>query len=149
MTKTVGANRKTFANGTLAASEKASVGSQANKKTRLDVPNDVLNVNPSDKSSQRSLSKDKSPARSPVTTPTPAPITQNLIKSSAIFKILSKKERTFKTLNELNYALKSKESLNLLNVNDPILDGTFLHFLTQSAQSNDEYNKNNHLFSDG
>ena len=82
-------------------------------------------------------SNGKSTPRSKATAVNAAP-PQNSIKTSAVYRILSKKERTFKTLNELNCALKSKENLQLLNTNDPVLDGTFLHFLTQSAQSDDE-----------
>ena len=59
------------------------------------------------------------------------------IKKSAIFKILKKKERTFSTLKKLNKLLRNRD-LDL-DVNDPIiLNGSYLHYLTQSAKSNDE-----------
>jgi hypothetical protein len=60
------------------------------------------------------------------------------IKKSAIFKILKKKERTYSTLKKLNKLLRNRD-LDL-DINDSvILDGSYLHYLTQSAKSNDEY----------
>ena len=141
MTKTVGANRKTLGNGTIVVAEKANTGSQVSKKTRLEMPNDVQQ-NQSIQAASKNLTGETSGKNTPrsITKPpaTVATPTQNTIKTSAVYRILCKKERTLKTLNELNCSLKNKENLQLLNANDPALDGTFLHLLTQTAQANDE-----------
>ena len=55
-----------------------------------------------------------------------------------IYQILSIKERTVSTLLELNKALESDSNLASLNTVDSSMDGSFLHFLVQTAQANDE-----------
>ena len=62
---------------------------------------------------------------------------QSLINSK-IYQILSQKERTVSTLIELNKTLESEANLTCLNINDPRLDGSFLHYLTQTAQAGEE-----------
>ena len=59
------------------------------------------------------------------------------LTTSPIFLILNKKKRNVETLIELVSALK-EISLLQLNTNDASMDGTFLHFLTKTAQINDE-----------
>lgn len=58
--------------------------------------------------------------------------------NSKIYQILSKKERTTQTLLDLNKALESDVNLSYLNVTDPALDGTFLHYVVNTAQANEE-----------
>lgn len=58
------------------------------------------------------------------------------IKKSPILKLLKKKERKLSHLKKLNLLLKDKQID--LNINDPILDGSYLHYLTQTAKTNDE-----------
>jgi hypothetical protein len=60
------------------------------------------------------------------------------VTNSKIYQILSRKERTTQTLLELNKALESEVNLSFLNVTDPALDGSFLHYVTSTAQANDE-----------
>lgn len=59
-------------------------------------------------------------------------------EKNKIFQLLSSKERNLSTLNELNNLLKTDASIALLNLNDPSIDGSLLHFLTQTAQATDE-----------
>lgn len=54
-----------------------------------------------------------------------------------VFLILNKKNRNAETLLELVSSLKDI-SLSQLNISDPSMDGTFLHFVTKTAQINDE-----------
>lgn len=58
-------------------------------------------------------------------------------KKSPILKILKRKERKITHLQKLNDVLKNREVD--LNRNDQVLDGSYLHYLTQTAKTNDEY----------
>ena len=60
------------------------------------------------------------------------------VLNSKVYQILSKKERTTQTLLELNKALESEVNSSYLNVTDPTLDGSFLHYVVSTAQANDE-----------
>lgn len=55
-----------------------------------------------------------------------------------IYQLLSKNERNMSLLHDLNLVLKSDSNLSLLNLNDPALGGSLLHYLTQTAQSTDK-----------
>jgi hypothetical protein len=61
-------------------------------------------------------------------------------KKSSIYKILKKKDRTYASLKKLNSILKKRDID--CNAKDPLIDGSYLHFLTQTAKTNDEYNHN-------
>jgi hypothetical protein len=52
-------------------------------------------------------------------------------KKNSLYKILSIQDRTFKTLEELNFELKQ---IKVIDDKE-----TYLHYLTQTAQANDEY----------
>ncbi|CAF0745128.1 unnamed protein product [Brachionus calyciflorus] len=67
----------------------------------------------------------------------------NCVKPSilfnAIFNLLSSKERNLSTLIELNNLLNSNSNVSdILNSYDKNLDGSFLHYVTQTAQSGDD-----------
>ncbi len=56
-------------------------------------------------------------------------------ETSKIYELLNKKDRNLITLFELNTLLEE----NQLNINDTsLIDGTYLHYLTQTAKPNDE-----------
>lgn len=57
-------------------------------------------------------------------------------KKSPILRILKKKERKLAHLIKLNDVLKNRDVD--LNRNDSVLDGSYLHYLTQTAKTNDE-----------
>lgn len=64
------------------------------------------------------------------------------VASSPIYACLSKKVRTRETLEELLVALKTvaeqKNPEQKLNIRDEGLEGTYLHYLTETAQAVDE-----------
>ena len=66
------------------------------------------------------------------------PVNKKLTTSS-IFLILNKKDRNTETLKELVDVLKLEENVKNVNFKDPAIDGSFLHFLTATAQPNEEF----------
>ena len=61
------------------------------------------------------------------------------IKNTALYQILSKKERNKSTLLELNKALEVDSNRAFLNHKEPVLDGdAMIHILTKTASANEE-----------
>jgi hypothetical protein len=57
-------------------------------------------------------------------------------KTSKLYKILSVEERSVAVLKELNRELSAAD-VAVLSLEDPEI-GTYLHYLTQTAQATDE-----------
>jgi hypothetical protein len=66
-------------------------------------------------------------------------MTTSSVVDSIIFKILKKRQKDeHKHLDELNKALRDEKNSKLLTKNDTKIYGSFLHYLTQTAQKDDE-----------
>ena len=60
------------------------------------------------------------------------------ISTNRIFLVLNKKDRKLETLQELIEVLKDPLNLTDINSRDDAIEGSFLHFLTLTAQPNDQ-----------
>jgi len=60
------------------------------------------------------------------------------ISTNKIFLVLNKKDRKLETLQELLSVLKEPSNLIDINIRDDAINGSFLHFLTLTAQPNEQ-----------
>ena len=65
-------------------------------------------------------------------------VKKSILKSSKIYQIINKKSRDKTTLFELNEELHNETKKENLNLIDNEIDGTYLHYLAQTAQSTEE-----------
>ncbi len=60
------------------------------------------------------------------------------ISTNKIFLVLNKKDRKLENLQELLEVLRDPANLTDINIRDDAIEGSFLHFLTLTAQPNEQ-----------